>query len=168
MKQRKQKRRKKQKKPARRARRSPFAGHEPYEFLDHPADVGIRARGRTLEKLFANAAQALLDYGWELKSVRAREQVSVSATGHDRDSLLYNWLSEILFLCDAEQWVFREVKVARVTAQDTEYHADGTAHGERFDRSRHRSRTYIKAVTYHQLAVEKADRGWQATVYLDV
>lgn len=145
--------------------------------------MGFVARGRTLAELFANAARAMLDYGWELSSIRARKRVQVGATGHDRESLLYNWLAEILSRADAEGWAFKNVTVNRVTAQGTrhkvqgtEYQVQGTAAGERFLRGRHRPRTYIKAVTYHQLAVQKTragwprpyGRGWQATVYLDV
>lgn len=151
-------------------RRSP-----PYEFLDHPADVGFRARGRSLRELFANAARALLDYGWDLKTVRARQRVTLRAAGHDRESLLYNWLSEILSRADAEGWAFKRVTVNRFNeeretaeGQGTTYEVQGTARGERFLRGRHRARTYIKAVTYHQLAVRKTRDAWRATVYLDV
>ena len=44
----------------------------------------------------------------------------------------------------------------------------GVARGEKFTKRRHRARTYIKAVTYHQLAVRQTSAGWSATVYLDV
>jgi SHS2 domain-containing protein len=42
------------------------------------------------------------------------------------------------------------------------------AHGEKYDKARHRAGTYIKAVTYHQLSVQRTPEGWKATVYLDV
>ncbi|MFQ5818036.1 MAG: archease [Terriglobia bacterium] len=146
-----------------------------YEFLDHPADVGFVARGRTLAQLFAHAARAMLDYGWDLSTVRARKKVRVSVAGHDLESLLYNWLAEILSRADAENWIFKTVTVNRVTAQGTrhkvqgtEYQVQGTAAGEPFLRARHRARTYIKAVTYHQLAVQQTPGGFEATVFLDV
>ncbi|MGH8459275.1 MAG: archease [Nevskiales bacterium] len=44
----------------------------------------------------------------------------------------------------------------------------GEARGEKFSKKRHRSRTYIKAVTYHQLSVKQSPAGWRATVFLDV
>jgi len=71
---------------------------------------------------------------------------------------------------DAEGWVFKEFRVARVKLADGEASGEvrGVGRGERFDPVRHRGRTYVKAVTYHQLAVQKTRDGWQATVYLDV
>lgn len=175
MKRAKQTRQRKQKRQRRKARRPA----KPYEFLDHPADVGFIARGRTLPELFANAARAMLDYGWELTSIRVRRKVRLAATGSDLESLLYNWLSELLSRADAEGWAFKDVQ--RVTVhrapgtQGTRYKVEGTAMGEPFVRGHHRARTYLKAVTYHQLSVKQVTagwprhrRGWQATVYLDV
>lgn len=143
---------------------------KPYEFLDHPADVGFRAWGRRLEELFANAARALVECGWELEPIRVRRAVPVRAEGHDLESLLYNWLSEILSRMEAESWVFKEFRVPRVRLPVGQGNGEvrGVGRGERFDPARHRGRTYVKAVTYHQLAVERREHGWQATVYLDV
>ena len=159
-------------KPPRRARPS-------FQFLDHPADVGFIARGGTLEETFAAAAQALVEFGWSLKTVRSREAVEVRARAATLEDLLYSWLSEILFLCDAEQWVFCDFAVESVRQAETECTAEAsleegvwevraTAHGEKFDTARHRPRTYIKAVTYHQLSVKQSRRGWEITVYIDV
>lgn len=148
-----------------------IAPRQPFELLPHPADVGFVARGGTLEELFAVAAQALCDTGWELDRVRAREEVHIRARAATLEDLLYSWLSEVLFLSDAEHWVFREFRVARVTAASPPerlWEVHGSGRGERFDKRRHRARTYIKAVTYHQLAVKETQDGWQATVYLDV
>ncbi len=190
---------------------------KPFKFLDHPADVGFVAHGKTLPETFAAAAQALCDFGWELKNVQPRRQVEIRARAATLEDLLYSWLSEILFLTDAEQWVFHRFQVHEVREQSEKEkggterltaeaqsarrksgdksaavdssplpnsasspvaHATGegltaweiraTAQGEKFVPARHRSRTYIKAVTYHQLSIKKTPRGWQATVFLDV
>lgn len=150
------------------AARAPRRRRPPYVFLDHPADVGFAARGRSLKELFAHAARAMLDYGWDLSAARAREKIVLAASGHDLESLLYNWLAEILSRADAEGRIFKTVSVGRLRAQGTKYKVQGTATGERFERRRHRGRTYIKAVTYHQLGVKRTRGGWEATVYLDV
>lgn len=152
---------------------------KPYEFLDHPADVGFEARGKTLPELFASAAEAMCDCGWELDTVEPSETVTLRARAATLDDLLFSWLSEVLFLSDAEGWVFKSVTVNRVeetlaappraaSGGRPLWKVDGQARGEQFDRNRHRARTYIKAVTYHQLSVKKVRDGWQATVYLDV
>ncbi|MFQ5664128.1 MAG: archease [Terriglobia bacterium] len=152
---------------------------KPYEFLDHPADVGFVARGKSLAELFAAAALAMCAYGWELDTVRARQAIEIRVRAATVEDLLYSWLSEVLFLSDAEGWVFKQFTVSRVEAipnahakseaiQQALWEVRGMGRGERFDRRHHRARTYIKAVTYHQLGVEPRNGKWQATVYLDV
>jgi SHS2 domain-containing protein len=135
-----------------------------YEIIEHPADVGFIARGRDLRQLFQNAAAALCALACDPDSLDEREERRIEAQGADDESLLFAWLAEILAISDAEQIFFRRVEVTRLEAGRIE----GLARGERYDRQRHRAGTYIKAVTYHQLAVTRADDEWRATVYLDV
>lgn len=150
---------------------------KPYRFLDHPADVGFIVRGKDLPALFVNAALALSDYGWELKNVKATDEIHLRVRAASLEDLLFSWLSDILFLTDAEAWVFKRFTVKRVAQSRTGRKAGqpaglweiiAVARGEKFVEGRHQARTYIKAVTYHQLEVKKTARGWQARVYIDV
>jgi SHS2 domain-containing protein len=136
----------------------------PFEILEHPADVGFLAHGRTFEELFANAALAMMSLGWELDAVGEVERREIQAEGEDIESLLFDWLSAILAMADAERLILKRFAVNEFSPQ----HLRGTAWGEAFDKSRHRARTYIKAVTLHQFEVRKSNRGWTARVFLDV
>lgn len=153
------------------------AAAKPFRFLEHPADVGFEVRARTLPEIFAGAALALCDYGWDLSTVRPRRSLTLRARAATLEDLLYSWLAEILFLTDAESWVFRKFQVERVEQSPAPAHGAaaqqlwevvGEARGEEFNKKRHRSRTYIKAVTYHQLSVQQSPAGCRATVFLDV
>jgi len=136
----------------------------PFEFLDHPADVGFLAYGRTLEELFANAALAMFSLACELDGIEERLRREIEATGADTEALLYAWLAELLAVADAEQLFFRRAEVTALVPGGVR----GVAYGEKFDKVRHRAGTYIKAVTYHQFRVEERPEGWRARVYLDV
>jgi SHS2 domain-containing protein len=146
----------------------------PFEILDHPADVGFLAHGRTLEELFANAALAMMALAYELKGVEEREQREIEAEGEDTESLLYDWLSAILAVTDTERLVFKRFEIETVGARGNvplpagNLTVRGTAWGEPFEKGRHRARTYVKAVTLHQFEVRESERGWTARVYLDV
>ena len=135
-----------------------------YEIVEHPADVGFRAYGATLEELFKNAAEAMMSLGCALESIEERERREVAAHGENLEALLYDWLTEILAIADAEQLVFHRVEVPEVAGGK----ARGVVYGEKFDKSRHNAGTYIKAVTYHQLQIEQTPDGWRAQVFLDV
>ena len=140
----------------------------PWEILEHPADVGFRAYGKTPEELFANAAHAMMTLACDPQGLAERESREIEATGADHESLLFAWLADILAVQDAEQMFFRRAEVVELSGTAGALRLRGRIFGERFDRARHRAGTYIKAVTMHQLRVEHTAAGWQAQVYLDV
>lgn len=135
-----------------------------FEIIEHPADVGFIAYGATREELFANAALAMMTLACDPQQLAEPESREVEVSGADIESLLYDWLAEILALSDAEQIFFRRAAVHAVEAGRIR----GTVYGEKYNKRRHHAGTYIKAVTYHQLKVEQSADGWTACVYLDV
>jgi protein archease len=135
-----------------------------FEILEHPADVGFRAHGATLEELFANAALALISIAGDREAIEEREQRKIEATGNDTESLLYAWLAEIVAVADADRLVLRRVVVTSLS----QGRVTGTAYGERYNRDRHRTGTAIKAVTYHRFFVAQSPTGWVAEVFLDL
>lgn len=135
-----------------------------FELLEHTADIGFRVRGRTLEELFAGAAEALQAIAFDASAVEPRERYALSATGEDLESLLVNWLSEVLYWMDGRRvlmarFEIREIAPERIAAEGW---------GEPWDPARHLPRTGVKAVTYHQLKVEREGEGWVAEVFLDI
>ena len=62
-----------------------------YKFIEHTADIQFQAFGKTLEETFGNAAVAMTKSITDdeiLKNIKREVIVS----GHDRESLLYNFL----------------------------------------------------------------------------
>jgi SHS2 domain-containing protein len=136
----------------------------PFEILDHPADIGFRAFGRTLPELFENAALAMLSIRAEVEDIEPRQEFPIAATGADFESLLVNFLSEVLYLVDGERIAFRRIRVDSLS--ETSIAAAGL--GEPHDPARHRVKLIVKAVTWHQLRIEETTGGWSAQVYLDI
>jgi SHS2 domain-containing protein len=135
-----------------------------YETFDHTADIGIRAFGRSLEELFGNAAYALFDQLTDLRKVRTEVSHEISVQGADREDLLIRWLGELLFLCEGRGYLFKEFSFSLLEPTSLK----AFARGETFDPSRHRFKTEIKAVTYHQVEVKEKDGGWEGRVVFDV
>jgi SHS2 domain-containing protein len=136
-----------------------------YRILEHTADVGFEAQGRTLAEVFRNAGLALMSLIIDPVSVRPMHFVTIPAEARDSEGLLVNWLSEILYLQDAEGWLFSVFNVDELT----EHKILGTGQGERYNRDRHHFKLLVKAITYHQLVLEKKAEGyWRAQVYVDI
>lgn len=136
----------------------------PFEIVEHPADIGFIAYGRTVEELFANAALALMSLTCELPAVQETVSVDLEVTGTDRETLLYAWLSEVLSTAEAAHLVFRRATLGDI--QDGKVR--GRVYGESLDLTRHKMKTCVKAVTMHQLRIEETPEGWRAQVFLDV
>jgi SHS2 domain-containing protein len=136
----------------------------PFRTLEHPADVGFEAFGATREEVFANAARALMNVIVDLDTIKPCAEVPLQIRGPDPEDLLVNWLSELLYLHDAEGWLFRDFEI--LSLQDDSLSA--VARGEKFQWPRHQAKLLVKAITYHQLALEKTARGWRAQVYVDI
>lgn len=135
-----------------------------FELLEHPADIGFRARGATAAELFENAALALVSIALDPSAVEPRQEFTFEAEGGDYESLLVNWLSEVLWWLDGKRIAFHAFRVAHIEPSGLR----ATARGEPRDPARHPSHLIVKAVTYHQLRVAREDGGWVAEVYLDI
>ncbi|WP_238380716.1 archease [Methanolobus vulcani] len=139
-----------------------------YEYLEHTADVRFRAYGKTLEQAFENAALAMLNVMVETDSINNTLSIDIELTSFDLDSLLFDWLSEILFVFEVDEMVFGRVEVNKITVDgdDEQCSLEATLYGETIDLSVHVFDTEVKAATYNDMRIEKSDDGWtiQATV----
>ena len=139
-------------------------GSRDFEVLEHPADIGFRAFGGTLPELFARSALAMLSIAADPAAVLPGEEYPLAVESGDRESLLVDWLNEVLYWFDGKRIAFRDFRVTRFG--ETAIEAVGM--GEPRDPLRHRARLIVKAVTYHQLKIERRGGLWVAEVYLDI
>jgi SHS2 domain-containing protein len=135
-----------------------------FEILEHTADIGFRARARTLPELLETAALALESIALETAGIQPRQEYPLQATGEDAEALLVNWLSEVLYWIDGEQLAFHHFRVRQLTPG----RVSGCGFGEPRDPARHPARLIVKAVTYHQLRLAETPQGWEAEIYLDI
>ncbi len=135
-----------------------------YTILEHPADLGIEARGRTFAEALVHAAEGLMSIIVDPSSVRCTTTRKVHITSSDREQLVVKWLSEILFLYDGEKFVANKFIIDEVTGTSLR----AAIEGEYFDQGVHSTRLDVKAITYHQLKVVDHGDGCSVRVYLDI
>jgi SHS2 domain-containing protein len=135
-----------------------------YQPIDHTADLGLRVWGRALPELFANAAEGMCALYFELAAVQPREERAVSADGYDREEVLVDWLRQLLYGIEVDRFLPCRFDILRL--EDTRLEA--VVRGEGYDPARHRWRTGIKAVTYHDLHVVRDAGGeWSVQIIFD-
>jgi SHS2 domain-containing protein len=135
-----------------------------FEIIDHAADVGIIAYGADVEELFSNAALALFSLITEPESVEEKLHLNLEVSSEDTDSLLIEWLNELIYLFDAKHMLFNRFDIGNVTPNELK----ATCHGEGFDPMKHKIKIGVKAATYHMLKLDKNGDGYKAQMILDI
>ena len=135
-----------------------------YRQLSHTADLAWRIRGASLPELFENAGGALISTLTDRRFLRLSEVRDLTVDAPDLEALLVDWLNHLLYLFDVEGFLGREFQVVELTPQ----HLRAKVWGDIFDPGRHPEKTAVKAATYHHLEIKRTNRGWQATVILDL
>lgn len=140
----------------------------PYRYLEDVAiaDAAFEAWGRDLGELFEAAALATFEVMVDLGGVVPRVRKEIELESKELDRLLYDWLSELVYLKDAEAMLFSHFKVR--IEMDGMYRLRAEAVGEEIDQARHRLRADVKAVTYHLFSLGRSEEGYKAMVVLDI
>ena len=84
--------------------------------------------------------------------------------GEDLERLMVEWLSELLYLHDVENLLFKGFRVESVG----EGGLKARVKGEPFQEGIHVIKTGVKAVTYHRIEVRKGNGGWRAQIIIDL
>ncbi|OPY37706.1 MAG: hypothetical protein A4E35_01135 [Methanoregula sp. PtaU1.Bin051] len=133
-----------------------------FEEIPHTADIKIRARAPTLASLFSEILKALMQvmYG-ESRGKTLKKEISL--TGEDTESLLLDFLSEILYISEVEAIVFAD---ARIIIKNNALHA--VLQGEPFDIRKHSGGTEVKGISYSGLLISSDANGYMAEIVFDV
>lgn len=138
---------------------------QPFEILDHTADIGLVAWGRSLEELFANAALGMFSLIGALEKVDGGFETTLSVEGSDYEDLLVTWLNELLYLFEAEEVLLSRFEILEFG----QYYLRAKVCGEPIDFSKHEIFRVVKACTYHEVKVEEIEPGlFRAQVYFDI
>jgi SHS2 domain-containing protein len=141
-----------------------------FDLFEHTADLGLRVSAPTLEELLADAARGLL--AMLVANPSSIEPVlgkRIEITATDPPYLLFDWLSELLYVFETDKLLLSEFNVrVETNHQDVPLKLIANCRGETMDASRHEMDHEVKAITYHGLTVEQTTTGWHAQVIVDI
>ncbi|MFP4343194.1 MAG: molybdopterin-guanine dinucleotide biosynthesis protein B [Anaerolineales bacterium] len=140
--------------------RPPISGMGGWEELDHTADLALRVWAPDYASFFTAAARGMFSLLADLRSIERTECRRVSLTAPDVETLLIDWLNELLYFGETEpvsayaDFDFDTLTSTQLVATVvggpvTEYH------------------TYIKAATFHNLEVRKTSQGYETEIVFD-
>ncbi len=136
-----------------------------FKFLEHTADIKFQAFGSNKEEVFENSALAMFN-AMSHDIIKSRIKKKISVKGKDNESLLYNFLEELLILFDSEGFFLSKLKVK--IKENKEKKLEAEVYGDSAEN--YNLRIDIKAVTYNEMFIKKDNKTnkWVAQVVLDV
>ena len=139
-----------------------------YKFLEDVAiaDIAYEAYGKDLNEVFENAALAVFELSADVETIDAVKKVEFEMENEKLDNLLYDFLSEILYLKDAKYMVFKKIKVKIEEGSINKLKA--ILEGDRINPEVQHLENDIKAVTMHMFELKKDKGRWRATVVVDI
>jgi SHS2 domain-containing protein len=132
--------------------------------MSHTADAAFKLWGETVADIFVQGAQALYGLMTDRRRLQARQVMEIEVEALDQEALLVDWLNQLLYLYDTKSFLAREVEILEIST--TRLRA--RLLGEELDPLRHILKTGVKAATYHHLAINRSDDGWEASIIFDL
>jgi SHS2 domain-containing protein len=140
-----------------------------FKFLEGiaTADVAIEATGKTIEEAFAEAALAMFEVQTNTRKVKPLISKKVEIKSEDKKSLLFDWLSKLIYLRDIEKMFFKKFDV-KIKQIDNNFRLDAVIYGEKIDIEKHELKVEVKGVSYTQMEIQERPGKAKIKVILDV
>lgn len=132
-------------------------GH--YEPVNHTADLALHIWATDLPDLFITAGQGLMSLITEPERLRIERTERLSLRAPDVETLLVDWLNELLYLSEVHGlgFVTAEFEILSETELDARIQG-GPWPGYT---------SYVKAATFHNLAVRRTVEGYETEIVFD-
>jgi len=133
-----------------------------YEILPHPADIRLEITASCKEDIFRGALEGMayiIQPNVSQKSISKKEQIEIHSM--DINTLLVDFLNEVLAKSDIYNSVFDSIKIEKLT--------DNSIKGIIKGRNVKEFSKEIKAATYHELNISQDKNGdWKAIILFDI
>ncbi|MFH1290769.1 MAG: archease [Nanoarchaeota archaeon] len=139
-----------------------------YKFLPHTADIKFKAYGKTLNKAFENAALAISNILTNENKIKPKKGITSKISGSDKESLLYNFIEEIISLLDIENFVTAKAEITIKGGRIGPFTLKAIFYGD--NASNYKGLNHIKAPTYAEMHVKDlgSKKGWEIQAVVDV
>ncbi|MBT3691506.1 archease [Candidatus Woesearchaeota archaeon] len=134
-----------------------------YKYLEHTADAKFQAFGSGIDEVFTNSALAMFNILGKTSEVKIKKTYKIKLKARNYERLLLDFLEELLFLLDTEDFFLHEVIKIKISKK---FELEAVVVGD--DYKNYDLKSDIKAVTYSDMKIEKTKKGYAATVVVDI
>lgn len=138
-------------------------------YEDHTADVQARCWGKSLEEAYNQTAYALMaTITPNLNKISSKVEKKIKIEAEDKEALLFDFLSELLYIFDVEELVFNNIKVQIIKESEDLYVLNALLSGEKFDISKHEIGVEVKAITYSFMEIAESKNRVEISIVFDI
>ena len=137
-----------------------------FKFLDHTADVKILVEERTLSKAFSTSALALKEVMAEQILVAPKIKKRIVVEGKDKESLLYKFLEQIIYLSDAKNYILSKAPIVKIEKKEDSFSLTADIIGDSADK--YIFTNDVKAITYNDMIISEEKDKTTIQFVLDV
>lgn len=134
----------------------------PFEIIGTTADAGIRVTAGGVEDLFTDAAKGMFAVMFDTEVEGWPSEHEITLESPDIESLLVDWLCELLYLFEVKHFIFKSAEFAELNDKALKCKATGTVYRGNI------VGTEIKAVTHHLLEIGESDGRYETTIIFDL
>lgn len=138
-----------------------------FKYFDTTADIGIEVTSENIEEAFKNSALATLNLITDIEKIQTKISKEINITSEDEYGLLYDWITELLILLDSENFIASQYDIT-IKKENYEYTLKGNIIGDIYDTSVYNYKTEVKAITYHEMNIEKNENNIKIKFIVDL
>lgn len=127
-----------------------------YKYFDTTADIGIEVKSNSIEEALKLSAYATLNLITDIDNIKPKISKKIEIESEDEYGLLYDWITELLILLDSENFMTSKYDI-KTTKTNENYLLTGTIYGDTYNTDIYNYKTEVKAITYHEMNIEKQD-----------
>lgn len=138
-----------------------------FEILEHTADIGIAAYGKTKREVFINAAKGMFEIiVGETKNLKENFYDKIKLEADSLEDLLIAWLNELLYIGETRLVILNKFQIRELS----DFQIKAEVGGTKINPPSIKIEKEIKAVTYHCLEIKKDEESglWKAQVIFDI
>src|SRR6266508_6592294 len=141
-----------------------------FEEISHTADWSVRVWAQDLPSLFGESARAMNSLAGIVIGKGPRLKQEFEVVGTDAESLLVAFLSELIFYQEQENLAF---DLFELRVEEPVLTGEAVSKGQKLKVKMEGAQIAsidkaIKAVTYHNLKIERTNQGYETTIVFDV
>ena len=138
-----------------------------YKFIDHTADIACEVLGDTLEELFTASVEAWRSSVVEETKYGERENKRFKLKASSKEQLLVDFISELNYYLFTRNWLFNLVLELEINQRNDTWVLSTEIEGMPVSQDVE-IKQEIKAITFHQMNIEKRENKYYTFIVFDI